>query len=48
MAVYGVYVCALMLREPEALAIEENHVSWAHMYRMMLLLQVGLAAAYVI
>lgn len=48
MTAYGAYVCALMLREPEALAIEENHVSWTHMYRMMMLLQVGLAVAYVI
>jgi 4-hydroxybenzoate polyprenyltransferase len=33
MTVYGVYVCYLMLRRPEELAVEENHVSWAHMYR---------------
>jgi hypothetical protein len=35
MAAYGAYVCYLMLRRPEELAVEENHVSWAHMYRMM-------------
>src|SRR5690348_2468937 len=35
MTAYGVYVCFLMLRRPEELAVEENHVSWAHMYRMM-------------
>jgi 4-hydroxybenzoate polyprenyltransferase len=44
---YGVYVCYLMLRRPEELAVEENHVSWAHMYRMMFVAQVGFAAAYV-
>ncbi len=43
---YGAYVCYLMLRRPEDLAIEENHVSWAHMYRMMFVAQVGFAAAY--
>jgi len=32
---YGLYVCYLMLRRPDELAVEENHVSWAHMYRMM-------------
>ena len=32
MTVYGAYVCYLMLRRPEDLAVEENHVSWAHMY----------------
>src|SRR4029079_9205104 len=35
MTLYGVWVCYLMLRRPEDLAVEENHVSWAHMYRMM-------------
>lgn len=48
MALYGVYVCYLMLRRPEELATDENHVSWAHMYRMMMVLQVGFALAYVL
>ncbi len=48
MAVYGLYVCYLMLRRPEDLAVEENHVSWAHMYRMMLAAQVGFALAYLL
>jgi chlorophyll/bacteriochlorophyll a synthase len=46
MTVYGAYVCYLMLRRPEDLATEENHVSWAHMYRMMFVAQVGFALAY--
>ena len=46
MTCYGVYVCYLMLRRPEDLAVEENHVSWAHMYRMMFVAQVGFALAY--
>ena len=46
MTTYGVYVCYLMLRRPEDLAVEENHVSWAHMYRMMFVAQVGFALAY--
>ncbi len=48
MTVYGVYVCYLMLRRPEDLAVEENHVSWAHMYRMMFAAQIGFALAYVV
>ena len=48
MTVYGVYVCYLMLRHPEDLAVEENHVSWAHMYRMMFVAQVGFALAYLL
>jgi 4-hydroxybenzoate polyprenyltransferase len=48
MTAYGAYVCYLMLRRPEDLAIEENHVSWAHMYRMMFVAQIGFAAAYLL
>jgi 4-hydroxybenzoate polyprenyltransferase len=48
MTCYGVYVCYLMLRRPEELAVEANHVSWAHMYRMMFVAQVGFALAYVL
>jgi 4-hydroxybenzoate polyprenyltransferase len=44
---YGVYVCFLMLRRPEDLAVEANHVSWAHMYRMMFVAQIGFAVAYI-
>ncbi len=38
----------LMLGRPEEPAIEENYVSWAHMYRMMFVAQIGLAAAYLL
>jgi 4-hydroxybenzoate polyprenyltransferase len=48
MTIYGAYVCYLMLRRPEDLAVEENHVSWAHMYRMMFVAQIGFAAAYLL
>ena len=48
MTVYGLYVCHLMLRRPEELAVEENHVSWAHMYRMMFVAQIGFAVAYLL
>jgi 4-hydroxybenzoate polyprenyltransferase len=48
MTTYGLYVCYLMLRRPEDLAVEENHVSWAHMYRMMFVAQVGFAVAYLL
>jgi chlorophyll/bacteriochlorophyll a synthase len=47
MTCYGVYVCYLMLRRPEDLAVEANHVSWAHMYRMMFVAQIGFALGYV-
>ena len=48
MTAYGLYVCYLMLRRPDELAVEENHVSWAHMYRMMFVAQIGFAIAYLL
>jgi 4-hydroxybenzoate polyprenyltransferase len=48
MTAYGLYVCYLMLRRPDELAVEENHVSWAHMYRMMFAAQIGFALAYLL
>jgi 4-hydroxybenzoate polyprenyltransferase len=48
MTLYGFYVCYLMLRKPEDLAVDANHVSWAHMYRMMFVAQVGFAVAYLV
>ena len=48
MTAYGLYVCYLMLRRPDDLAVEENHVSWAHMYRMMFVAQIGFAVAYLL
>ncbi len=48
MTAYGLYVLYLMLRRPEDLAVEENHVSWAHMYRMMFVAQIGFAVAYLL
>ena len=48
MTAYGAYVLYLMLRKPEELAVDANHVSWAHMYRMMFVAQIGFALAYVI
>lgn len=48
MTLYGAYVLYLMLRRPEDLATEENHISWAHMYRMMFVLQIGFALAYLL
>jgi 4-hydroxybenzoate polyprenyltransferase len=43
---YGTYVSYLMVRKPEEMAATENHISWTHMYLMVMLTQVGLAAAY--
>jgi 4-hydroxybenzoate polyprenyltransferase len=44
---YGIYTVYLLVRKPEDLATTENHPSWTHMYRMMMVAQVGFALAYV-
>ena len=46
LVLYGVYTVYLLVRRPEDLATTENHPSWTHMYRMMMLAQVGFALAY--
>jgi hypothetical protein len=48
MTAYGPHVYCLMLRRPDDLAVEENYVSWAHMYRMMFVAQIGFALAYLV
>lgn len=48
LSAWGVYIDWLILRKPEALATEANHVSWKHMYLMLIAAQVGLALAYLI
>lgn len=43
---YGLYVSYLMVRRPEEMAATENHISWTHMYLMVMLTQVGFALSY--
>ncbi len=44
---YGAYVCYLLLKDPDSLVEGgENHPSWTHMYRMMMVAQIGFAVAY--
>ena len=47
LVLYGAYTVYLLVRRPEDLATTENHPSWTHMYRMMMVAQVGFALAYV-
>jgi 4-hydroxybenzoate polyprenyltransferase len=48
LAFYGAFTVYTMVRKPEELATDSNHVSWAHMYRMMFVGQIGFALAYLI
>jgi len=44
---YGLYTVRGILRDPDELARTENHPSWTHMYRMMMIAQIGFGLAYV-
>ncbi len=45
---WGAYVAYLILHRPSELATETNHVSWKHMYLIMLVGQMGGTAAYLL
>lgn len=46
LSLYGAFIAYLILRRPEEMATESNHVSWKHMYLLMVLAQVGFAVSY--
>lgn len=46
LAAWGAYTVSLILRDPEALARTENHISWRHMYMMMFAAQIAFMASY--
>ncbi|MGQ9618735.1 MAG: UbiA family prenyltransferase [Candidatus Aminicenantia bacterium] len=47
LSVWGIYVVYLILKKPEELAVDENHISWKHMYMMMFYAQIGFALSYI-
>jgi geranylgeranylglycerol-phosphate geranylgeranyltransferase len=48
LSIWGVYIAYLILRRPEELTLEANHVSWKHMYLMLVAGQVAFALAYIV
>lgn len=48
LAAWGAYTVHLLWRNPDELATTENHPSWTHMYLMLMLAQIGFAAAYLL
>lgn len=46
LAIWGTYIAYLILRKPDELTLEANHVSWKHMYLLMLTAQIGMGVAY--
>lgn len=47
LSIWGIYVVYLILKKPEELAVDENHISWKHMYMMMFYAQMGFALSYI-
>lgn len=45
---WGAYVAYLIARDPHELATEANHVSWKHMYLIMVVGQLGIAGSYLL
>ncbi len=48
LSVWGCYTVYHVLKDPEGLAESQNHISWKHMYLMMMTMQLGFAIAYLI
>lgn len=48
LALYGGFLARTIIAKAELLATAKNHPAWVHMYIMMLMAQIGIAAAYLI
>ncbi len=48
LVIWGMYTARLITRRPRELALETNHISWKHMYLMLIIGQLGFAVAYLI
>ena len=48
LAGYGAFIARLILRRPREFGADGNHVSWRHMYLLMMAAQFGLATAYLL
>lgn len=48
LVIWGLYTAKLIIDRPQELTLEKNHISWKHMYLMLIAGQVGFAIAYLI
>jgi geranylgeranylglycerol-phosphate geranylgeranyltransferase len=48
LGIWGFYTAKLILLRPQDLTIEQNHISWKHMYFTLIAGQLGFALAYII
>lgn len=46
LALWGAWIVRLLLRDPESLTSSKTHPSWQHMYLLMVVAQVGVAAGF--
>jgi 4-hydroxybenzoate polyprenyltransferase len=46
LALWGAYIVRLLLRDPDSLTSSKTHPSWQHMYLLMVVAQVGVAAGF--
>jgi 4-hydroxybenzoate polyprenyltransferase len=48
LVIWGLYTANLITKRPQDLTLERNHISWKHMYFMLMAGQLGFAIAYII
>lgn len=48
LAFYGLYILYLVLRKSGRFAVEKNHISWVHMYLMLMATQIGFAVSFMV
>ncbi len=48
LGLWGFYTAKLILLKPQDLTMEKNHISWKHMYLILVVGQLGFAGAYLI
>lgn len=48
LVIWGLYTAKLIIKRPQELTLEKNHISWKHMYLILIVGQAGFAIAYFI
>ncbi len=48
LSIWGIYINWLILKRPQELTLEQNHISWKHMYLLLISTQIGFAISYII
>lgn len=48
LTIWGLYAAKLIMQNPQELTLEKNHISWIHMYLILIVGQIGFAIAYLV